>query len=672
MISSQVPEIAVSRAIALVRACVGALLASTGTFVLARWALAELHRGSVPWLADRVMRSRDEYSFAVYWSDILRVPTAVLAVTVGTAVLVILAWKHRPVLTEPGLQTIQRRIQGRLLPLSVLVWLSIAAGVRASGLMAFATNDDGMMMLAVSGAYGSNPSPATGFIHVLLGRVLVALYASSTVLPWYGLMMLGGQIIGLAVITWLLAESLVRSPAAETAVALLAVLMVGSYLTLAVQFTQVAITLSAAGFAVLLRPEPRRRSSFESVAPSRMIQRATMIRAESVVLTALMVAGILVPLLVTGRAAPRRVGVLVALLVVVGAMWLDVVDDGRFEPTGALDWRADLLPPERKGDWIQPVYWETLLAARYAPVSLNDRALVQRWLYPSDDVFGPATSENSTSFLNNSADGSASWMFNANSVRHRMVDTLAFSALLLLVGSAGHRTLRERAAGFVAALVPTVGILLLAGFARAPNRVAVATLLMGTALISLIHTAPTAQSLREDGLSASTLDSPPLSVLLRTTMSMAVLFALAATSLGLASLHETKVISARTFQSEARALIESTQGLDVVVVWLSPFLDGLDPLVTPQEFQELSIVEVAGWHSVMPFHRERLADLEATDWISSLQTSSRVVLLSESETTALIGTFLSERRGLRCPQPVILGSGELIEAVERFESGDCD
>jgi len=672
MISSPPPDGASSRTRAIGRALVGALLASTGTFVLVRWVARGLYGGSVPWLADRFMRSRDAYSFTVYWSNLLRVPTVVLAVTVGTAALVLLAWKSRPVLTDTNLQAIQYTLRGRLLPLSVLWWVSVVAVARASGLMAFATNDDGMMMLAASGAYGSDPSPVTGFIHVLLGRALVALYTSSITLPWYGLMMLGGQVIGLVVITWLLAESFVRTPGTVPAVALLAVLMVGSYLTLAVQFTQVAITLSAAGFAILLQPKDRRLSLFESVAASLMLLLATMIRADSVVLTTLMVAGIIAPLLLVGRAAPRRVGAVLALVVVVGAFVLDAADDGRFEPASSVDWRSDLHPPGVDITWQISDLLEARLEARYSDLSENDRAMAQRWLFPSSDIFGPATAGGSTTSLPDPAKLSSARAFDVANVRNRVIDTIAFSALLLLVGGASTRSLRERLAGSAAALVPIAGIVLLAGFARAPDRVTVATLLMGAALVSLIRTTSPRKPSPEEGLDLRLASVPPVSVVARITVSAAVLSALAGTGLALTDVHRANVTAARAYQSEARTLIESTQRPDVVLVWLSPFFDGIDPLVTPRSFTELSIVDIAGWHSVMPFHRDRLADLEMTDWVNSLQTSDRVVLLSDSETTALIGTFLSERRGLRCPQPVILGSGELMQVVERFESGDCD
>ena len=85
--------------------------------------------------------------------------------------------------------------EGRALGASLLVVL--AAGVLTFALLGppfYHFNDDAVMSTVVSGVgwIGGevHPSPRAVFIHLLLGRALVALYAWSPARPWYGLMLL--------------------------------------------------------------------------------------------------------------------------------------------------------------------------------------------------------------------------------------------------------------------------------------------------------------------------------------------------------------------------------------------------------------------------------------------------------------------------------------------------
>jgi hypothetical protein len=653
------------------RAVAAAVLAGIGTFVLARLAAQSVYDERIPWVADVVMRSRAEYPFEVYWSGLLRVPVAVLVASVAAAVLVQLGWPHRPTLSEARLRAIEGRLSGKLLPVALVWWLAVAAVARSSGRMAFATNDDGMMMLAVSGAYGSDPSPLTGFIHVLLGRVLVALYTSPLDLPWYGLMMVGGQVIGLAVITWLLAASFLQFPNIASGAAFLAVLMIGSYLVIAIQFTQVAITLSAAGFAILLRPKDGPLTAVEMTSASLMLLLATMIRGHSALLVALIVLGILVPLMMAHTASPRRAGIVVALLVTIGGAALAVADDGRFDPPGSIDWRTNLFVPGFLSDQQQNDYWESLWESRYAPVSTNDRRMAERWIFPAPELFGTVQRDGSGAVAEDTQGGTARLSVDVGNVRNRLSDHLALVALLVLVGLLPAQHQRHRIAGAAAAAVPLSAVVILAAVARAPVRVTVATLLMGAVLVSVLRTHSARQETSGEWPQDDAPPGVPRPVVAGAIAGVAVISALAGMGWALAWIHQEKLSDARTFREQAIDLVDAQPQPMTVIAWLSPFLDGIDPLDPPRLFVDQNIIEVAGWHTVMPFHINRLARLGMSDWVAVLQGSDATVLLSDADTADIVGTFLSERRGLECPVPVIDAESDLLRVVVRFDASDC-
>jgi hypothetical protein len=63
--------------------------------------------------------------------------------------------------------------------------------------------------------------------------------------------------------------------------------------------------------------------------------------------------------------------------------------------------------------------------------------------------------------------------------------------------------------------------------------------------------------------------------------------------------------------------------------------------------------------------------LGMSDWVGVLQGSDATVLLSDADTAAIVGTFLSERRGLECPAPVIDAESDSLRVVVRFDASDC-
>jgi hypothetical protein len=232
----------------------------------------------------------------------------------------------------------------RALALSLLVVLvSTALTFALVGMPFYHFNDDAVMSTIVSGVgwIGGevHPSPRAVFIHVLLGRALVALYAGAPALPWYGLMLLSA--VALASLLLVFAGlRLATGPLSAAAVALHGALV--TFSGIAALHFGIAASLLAGGAVALaaslsLRPAATARRTRALAALAFLAALfAALLRPENVWLGIASVAPL--GLLVVQRRGWRAVRPLLAGLVALAAVQVLLIVYERHDYAAAPGW----------------------------------------------------------------------------------------------------------------------------------------------------------------------------------------------------------------------------------------------------------------------------------------------------------------------------------------------
>lgn len=173
----------------------------------------------------------------------------------------------------------------------------------------YGTNDDVIMRLLTEGRLvpGSEPSPFTLFLNIMLGAPLAELYRRMPSVPWYDSLLAGTTIVG----TVALLYALMFRRSTDRIVALAFALTLLVPVLARPQFTTVAGVTSAAGLVLLVRAlfwsGPGRAQTVETVVAVALLGWATLFRLESAITVILLGTMIVLPLIIAQpEPSPRR------------------------------------------------------------------------------------------------------------------------------------------------------------------------------------------------------------------------------------------------------------------------------------------------------------------------------------------------------------------------------
>jgi hypothetical protein len=185
---------------------------------------------------------------------------------------------------------LQTELRGRPFRCSVIFSGVLFAATLLTFSLYFETNDDaGMNLIAAGLAFGDRPDEHLVFTNVVIGLPLKWLYQSAPHIPWYGMY----QIVTLFSAVCALIYCLFRVNPGLAGVGIVVLIFVEVVFPclIAIQFTKTAFLAALAGSLLLLAPlrgvEPWPR--FANVAGVILIVFGSLIRAESLVLTCVMV-----------------------------------------------------------------------------------------------------------------------------------------------------------------------------------------------------------------------------------------------------------------------------------------------------------------------------------------------------------------------------------------------
>lgn len=627
-------------------------LVAFSTWIMSRSIVRLLYSTDVELIATRIFRSRDEFPVSFYLD--LVSPVA-LNFSVIAALLAGIALVRKGATSDPSRAKLSTR--GAIL-LSLVFWAGAGLFARRVIPWSFQRNDDAVMMAVVSGAFGGQPDPVTGFLHTGIGQVLVLLYGTFPRVPWYGLLAVVLQVVALSIVSGVLLRSWSHQAAGVHLVALSAVGGYGTFLVAHPQFTQVAATLMLAALALAVVGVDRRSVIVGLVVLSAMIRLEAM-------LAVLLVAGfVLLPqaILDAKRGEIARIlrGGMAAVLVAAAAGFLVGLGPVERALSGYSDdaWRTELHPRTAGFGEPQQSSWQQVAEDRYGPLSDNDRRLISAWVYPSEALFGTAPdSSGRTAPMTGSGDVTAK-----SPLRDlvRTPGTFGLSAVLLALGvlllprpclsKAGTSWSASR---FIHCRWPILSAFSVTGLigvlsvtSRAPLRVAVPLLLAGATLLPLA--------------------APPVVARSRVVVAAAVAISVMTGSLTLLGEHQSTRRSQELRATWSELMEAAPTGDTTVLLWLSPFLERVDPL-SPQVLPEgVNGVEIAGWASVLPSHHRNLSDRGLVDWVEALQERDDVVLIGRERYVETLSGFVFERRTTGCLRPLTLARSGSITIVSGF------
>lgn len=564
-------------------------------------------------------------------------------------------------------------MRSRPLAAAALLWVVVAAALRAAVPWGFMSNDDHSMMTVAAGSDGGVPDPRVGYQHVLLGRLLVALARAAPEAPWYGIVLIGLELAALIVLTAAVLRLAPRAPRGATLTILVTLVATGAALLVALQFTVVAVLAAAAAVLALVAHATLGRVPASTlVAMSLMLVAASLVRPTGALLgTGIAVASFTV----VARWLPAGTRLRVALAIAAASTLvaaLVVLEDPVFapDPAGTAEMRTALYPPGTNPFAPQSESW-LAVAERLDPAGLtdNDREMVARWVHPTAVLLAvpePAPSP---------ADAAVSGLDQARSIAGAMARALrdprrwaeAVVAVLgqrvmlgLVLGAvivAALTSDRRRAVvTTVTAAIGVGGVALLSAASRSPEWVAVPSLLV---VVIAAHVAASVPAPVD--ASATGGASRRMMGLLLPVVAVLVVAAGAVRLWGWSSDLEAR----RAALAEDTAVIaEVLDEGEVVGLWTSGLWRSHDPLAPrPADVVPFATTLVADWPVVLPYHVRRHEGLGMVDWIDALARRDDVLLLASPKKVEAVRVHLAERRGWACPSPVVaaeLPSGELL------------
>lgn len=540
----------------------------------------------------------------------------------------------------------------------------------------FETNDDVSMMTAVGGLDGAPPDPVTGFQHVLLGRLLVALGRLLPVVPWYGLLLVVLQAVALLLLLVVLRVAGTGWPRAVVVGSQLVVvgLVVGA--TVRVQFTIVAILLSGASLlAIVVLGERARRPTGPLVALGALAVVGSFVRFFGFALAAALV--LLAAILrLRPSGSPRRAAVAGALLATIAlATVLVAVEDGPLSPDRASveRMREELYPPGSRFGATQNAGWRRV-AEHLDPggLSENDLELVRNWILPTPELLGVAAPSVALTGPSQS-EVLIEDLRRALASPHRVVlggataigtVPLAAALLLLVVVSAGGGGRTRLVGAAVTAAATVLGLGLIDAVTRLPSRVLEPVVVVGLVAVIVAARAGTAQ----DAASPSGGTVPAAHRWGGALAALVGILVVLEATVSVRSAATTVASGRDVIEQDVVRIVEVMRPGDVLATWLVDLDRAYDPLAPdPAGVVPVDRVNVSGWPVTLPRTRARWAELGMEDWVDAVATRDDVLLTAGPKKVELLRVHLVERRGWACPEPdgvVELASGDLV--VRRF------